>query len=234
MSLVHFSFLDEFAVPVFNQIRQEQIVAEQESVERVQQHTAEQHFHVPIPHFQEQIVESIQVFPRELFPERIDEQIVDMPCLFLRLRKRLRAGVMWSSNAAAHAAPTPAIEHVAPALAVAKTTPAPVIDYVTPLPVLEYIAPAPAVTSVTTGVNLDITSLGAEILVHEKEIHHCQRHINRTISDLKTGEEKLQRFEKIQADLRERLARASRRSRGSLRERNEVQIVFHSTAMTRS
>ena len=37
--------LDEFAVPVYNQIRQEQIVAEQE---RVQQHTAEQFAHLPV------------------------------------------------------------------------------------------------------------------------------------------------------------------------------------------
>ena len=50
--------LDGFAVPVCNQIGQEQIVAEQE---RVQQRTAEQIVHVPVPHIQEQIMESIRV-----------------------------------------------------------------------------------------------------------------------------------------------------------------------------
>ena len=69
------SLLDEFAVPVCNQIRQEQIVAEQV---RVQQRTAEQIVHVPVPQFQEQIVERVQVIPRELFPERNEEQIVDI------------------------------------------------------------------------------------------------------------------------------------------------------------
>ena len=46
----------------------EQIVAEQE---RVQQHTAEQIVHVPIPQIQEEIGDS--------FPERVEEQIVDIP-----------------------------------------------------------------------------------------------------------------------------------------------------------
>ena len=68
--------LDEFAVPVYNRIRQEQLVAEQE---RVQQHTAAHIVHVPVPQIQEQTVESVQVIPRELFPERIEEQIVDIP-----------------------------------------------------------------------------------------------------------------------------------------------------------
>ena len=45
----------------------EQIVAEQE---RVQQHTAEQIVHVPIPQIQEQIGNS--------FPERVEEQILDI------------------------------------------------------------------------------------------------------------------------------------------------------------
>ena len=64
--------VDESASPQYNEFRQEQIVAEQE---RVQQRTAEQTVHVPVPQVQE-IVESVQVIPRELFPERIEEQIV--------------------------------------------------------------------------------------------------------------------------------------------------------------
>ena len=43
------------------------------------QHTGEQIVHVPVPQIQEQIVESVQVIPRELFPGRIEEQIVYMP-----------------------------------------------------------------------------------------------------------------------------------------------------------
>ena len=50
-------------VPVCNQIRQEQIVAEQE---HVQQRTAEQIVHVPVPHIQEQLVESMRVIPGTL------------------------------------------------------------------------------------------------------------------------------------------------------------------------
>ena len=46
---------------------------EPESVERVQQHTVEQLVHLPVPQIQEQIVESVQVIPRELFPERVEE-----------------------------------------------------------------------------------------------------------------------------------------------------------------
>ena len=57
------------------------LCAEQESVERVQQHTVSQIIHVPIPQIQEQFVESVQVIPRELFPEQIEEQIVDIPVL---------------------------------------------------------------------------------------------------------------------------------------------------------
>ena len=71
--------LDEFAATVYDQVRQEQIAAEQERVERVQQRTVEQIVHVPVPQIQEQIVDSVQVIPRELFPERIEVQIVDIP-----------------------------------------------------------------------------------------------------------------------------------------------------------
>ena len=62
--------LDEFAVLVYNQVHQEQIVAEQE---RVQQRIAEQIVHVSAPQIQEQIVESVQVIPRELFPGPMEE-----------------------------------------------------------------------------------------------------------------------------------------------------------------
>ena len=80
MSLVHFpSWMSLLCLCTTKFVRNRSI-AEQESVERVQQHTVEQFIHVPIP--QELIVESIQVIPRELFPERIEEQIVDIPCFF--------------------------------------------------------------------------------------------------------------------------------------------------------
>ena len=74
-----FPFVDESAQPVCNRVHQEQIVSEQESVECVQQHTVGQIVHVTIPQIQEQIVESVQVIPRELFPEQIEEQILDIP-----------------------------------------------------------------------------------------------------------------------------------------------------------
>ena len=48
-------------------------------VERVQQHTVEQIVHVPTPRIQKQIVESCQVISGELFLERIEVQIVDIP-----------------------------------------------------------------------------------------------------------------------------------------------------------
>ena len=64
--------VDETASSAYNQVHQEQIAAEQESVECVQQHTVEQIVHVPTPQIHEQIVESVQVFSRELFPVRIE------------------------------------------------------------------------------------------------------------------------------------------------------------------
>ena len=66
MSLVHFTSWMSLLC-LYNQIRQEQIVAEQE---RVQRHTTEQIVHVPVPHIQEQIVKSSPVFSQELFPEQ--------------------------------------------------------------------------------------------------------------------------------------------------------------------
>ena len=117
MSLVHF--------PSWIQPnRQEQIFAEQE---RVQQHTAEQIVHVPVCHIQEQIVESIQVTSRELFPEQFVEQIVDIP---VPPKVEERAEVMSSSHAAAYTAPTPVNEYTASSLADTCAAPAPVIECV--------------------------------------------------------------------------------------------------------
>ena len=60
--------LGEFTAPV----HQEQIVAEQE---RVQQHTAEQTVHVPIPPTLEHLEEGVKEIPQETFPEQTAEQI---------------------------------------------------------------------------------------------------------------------------------------------------------------
>ena len=77
-----------------------------------------------------------------------------------------------AATCAATPAPSTVIEYVVPA--VTYDAPPSVIEYVAPAPVIEYIAPAPAVTcaassqqsppaytmtTVTTGVNLDITCL---------------------------------------------------------------------------
>ena len=56
--------VDELSLPVYNQIHQEHIAAEQESIERLQQHTAEHITHVPIPQIQEQIVEGTKEIPQ--------------------------------------------------------------------------------------------------------------------------------------------------------------------------
>ena len=48
-------------------------------MECVQPHTVDQIVRVPVPQIQEQMVESVQMIPRELSPERIEEQIVDIP-----------------------------------------------------------------------------------------------------------------------------------------------------------
>ena len=63
----------------------------------------------------------------------------------------------------------------------------------------------------------------AEILGYEKAIRHCQGHIGRAINDLKTNQETLQQFEKMQTDLRERLPHDTRGSRWSPSERRELQ-----------
>ena len=69
-----FPSVDESASPVYNQVHQEQIAAEQESVECVQQHTVEQICARANP---SDPAADCGVIPRELFPDRIEEQIVD-------------------------------------------------------------------------------------------------------------------------------------------------------------
>ena len=83
--------------------------------ECVQQHTAEQIVHVPIPQFQEQIVDN-PVPPREHVTPR---------------------------PAVTFSAPAPVIEDVTPAPGVPCATAFPVIEHVAPAPVKEYTAPAP-------------------------------------------------------------------------------------------
>ena len=102
-------------------------------VERVQQHTVEQIVHVPTPRIQKQIVESCQVISRELFLERIEVQIVDIPVPPIVKRQ-------WKL-------PSPVIEHIAPA---------PSVTHVTPR---EQFSPAYNMTAVATGVSLDTTCL---------------------------------------------------------------------------
>ena len=71
--------LDVSAAPVYNQVRQEQIAAEQERVERVQQRTVEQTVYVPVPQIQEQIVEGVKEIPRERVLQQTVEQIENTP-----------------------------------------------------------------------------------------------------------------------------------------------------------
>ena len=58
-----------------NQVHQEQISAEQEKFERVQQHTVEQIVHVPIPQSQELNMEGVKDIPQERFLQQTVEQI---------------------------------------------------------------------------------------------------------------------------------------------------------------
>ena len=62
-----FPSVDESASPVYNQIHQEQIATEPESVECAQQHTVEQLVYVPVPQIQERS------------QQRTVEQIVEVP-----------------------------------------------------------------------------------------------------------------------------------------------------------
>ena len=70
-----FPSVDVSASPVYNQVRQEQISAEQDKFERVQQHTVEQIVHVPIPQSQELNMEGVKDIPEERFPQQTVEQI---------------------------------------------------------------------------------------------------------------------------------------------------------------
>ena len=60
---------------MYNQVHQEQISAEQDKFERVQQHTVEQIVHVPIPQIQELNMEGVKDIPQERFPQQTVEQI---------------------------------------------------------------------------------------------------------------------------------------------------------------
>ena len=65
-----FPSVDVSASPVHNQVHQEQISAEQDKFERVQQHTVEQIVHVPIPQSQELNMEGVKDIPQERFPQQ--------------------------------------------------------------------------------------------------------------------------------------------------------------------
>ena len=100
--------LGEFTAPV----HQERTVAKQK---RVQQHTAEEIIHVPIPQIQEQIVEGVKEIPPERSPEQTVKQIKN-------------------------ATPIPVVEDVTPEPGFSCTSTVPVVEYVAPPPV---IAPSP-------------------------------------------------------------------------------------------
>ena len=67
--------MDVSASPVHNQVHQEQISAEQEKIERVQQHTVDQIVHVPIPQSQELNMEGVKDIPQERFLQQTVWQI---------------------------------------------------------------------------------------------------------------------------------------------------------------
>ena len=67
--------MDVSASPVYNQVHQEQISAEQEKFERVQQHTVDQIVHVPIPQSQELNMEGVKDIPQERFLQQTVWQI---------------------------------------------------------------------------------------------------------------------------------------------------------------
>ena len=67
--------MDVSASPVHNQVRQEQISAEQEKFECVQQHTVDQIVHVPIPQSQELNMEGVKDIPQERFLQQTVWQI---------------------------------------------------------------------------------------------------------------------------------------------------------------
>ena len=67
--------MDVSASPVYNQVHQDQISAEQDTFERVQQHTVGQIVHVPIPQNQELNMEGVKDIPQERFLQQTVEQI---------------------------------------------------------------------------------------------------------------------------------------------------------------
>ena len=71
------------------------------------------------PQIQNQIVGNVQVLPRELFPERVDERIVDFP---VPPMVKVIRDVVSSSHNAARAAPSPVDECVAPTPDVAQSS----------------------------------------------------------------------------------------------------------------
>ena len=81
---------------------------------------------------------------------------------------------------------------------------------------VEIEMPVPQVSEQIVHVPEDVDF---EILGYEETIRHYQGHTAPSMTS-KTNKEKLQHFDKMQTDLRERLARASR---GSLLERRELQ-----------
>ena len=60
---------------MYNQVRQEQISAEQDKFERVQQHTVDQIVHEPIPQSQELNMEGVKDIPQERFLQQTVWQI---------------------------------------------------------------------------------------------------------------------------------------------------------------
>ena len=93
------------------------------------------------PQFQEQIVESVLVIPRELFPERIEEQIVDIPVP--PIVKETAEVVQLIPQEREHVTPGPAVSFTSPASVIEDVTPAPGVTCATPVPVIEHVAPAP-------------------------------------------------------------------------------------------
>ena len=159
--------LDEFAVLVHNQIRQEQIAAKQE---RVQQCTAEQIAHVPVPQIQEQVVENVQVIPPQLFPERIEEQIVDIlvPSIVEDMAEvaQIVAQERFQQSAVDQIVVVPVPQVVEEQLVAEETTQTSVefrteVEYVAPAPAASFAALDPAVLD---GFQQALVGIGASDL----------------------------------------------------------------------
>ena len=96
-----FPSTDVSASPVYNQVHQGQVSAEQKKFERVQQYTVDQIVHVQILLIQEQIVEGAKEIPQVRFPVLTVEQVVDIPVP--RIAEEV-AEELSSSHTLAHAA----------------------------------------------------------------------------------------------------------------------------------